>query len=85
MPNVAVFAEQAEGLQTLLASATPTAEQQKDVDFLFSIGEMFTLIPYAQLILEQAELENTDPGLLDQIFDVLVRDFATHAVALNAR
>jgi acyl-CoA dehydrogenase len=85
VPNVGVFLEQAEGLQTLLATATPTAEQQKDVDFLFSIGEMFTLIPYAQLVLEQAQIAGTSTDVLDQIFDVLVRDFSAHAVTLNGK
>jgi hypothetical protein len=50
LPNVAVFLKQANGFQTLLAAATPTAAQQDDVDFLFAIGELFTLLPYAQLI-----------------------------------
>ncbi|MBS9534787.1 acyl-CoA dehydrogenase [Mycobacterium sp. M1] len=83
IPNVAVFTAQAEAFQTLLAVATPNAEQQRDVDFLFAIGELFTLLPYAQLICEQAAIEGTDPDLLDQLFEVLVTDFSTHATRLH--
>ncbi|MDV3127322.1 acyl-CoA dehydrogenase [Mycobacterium sp. 21AC1] len=86
-PNVGVFLAQAQALQTLLAVATPTAGQQRDVDFLFAIGEMFTLVPYAQLILEQAEIENSGTDsiadVLDQLFEVLVTDMSTHATKLH--
>ncbi|MED5811801.1 acyl-CoA dehydrogenase [Mycolicibacterium sp. 050232] len=82
-PNVAVFLDQARALQTLLAVATPNAEQQRNVDFLFAIGEMFTLIPYAQLILEQAEIEDAGTDLIDQLFEVLVTDMSTHATKLH--
>lgn len=82
-PNVTVFLEQALALQTLLAVAAPTADQQRNVDFLFAIGEMFTLIPYAQLILEQAEIETINNDLIDQLFEVLVTDMSTHATKLH--
>jgi acyl-CoA dehydrogenase len=82
-PNVAVFLAQAQALQTLLAVATPNAEQQSNVDFLFAIGEMFTLIPYAQLILEQAEIGAIDTDLIDQLFEVLVTDMSTNATKLH--
>jgi alkylation response protein AidB-like acyl-CoA dehydrogenase len=82
-PNVAVFLTQARALQTLLAVATPDPEQQRNVDFLFAIGEMFTLIPYAQLILEQAEIEAIDTDLIDQLFEVLVTDMSTNATKLH--
>ncbi|BBX26360.1 acyl-CoA dehydrogenase [Mycolicibacterium alvei] len=82
-PNVAVFLAQAQSLQTLLAVATPNAEQQRNVDFLLAVGEMFTLIPYAQLILEQAEIEAIDTDLIDHLFEVLVTDMSTHATKLH--
>jgi acyl-CoA dehydrogenase len=84
VPNVARFAEQAEGLCVLLTSAPPTEEQQRDLDFLLVLGELFTLVVYGQLILEQAAVVELD-GTLDQIFDVLVRDFSAHAVALHGK
>ena len=85
LPNVAVFLEQADALQALLAAAAPNPEQQRDVDFLFAIGELFTLVPYAQLILEQARTDQTDPGIIDHIFETLVTDFSTHATRLHCK
>lgn len=85
IPNIAVFHEQANAFQTLLAAAAPTAAQTEDVDFLFCIGELFTLLPYAQLILEQADIDRTDADVLDQLFEVLVTDFSRHAVTLHCK
>ena len=85
VPNVARFAEQAEGLCALLTTAPPADEQQRDLDFLLVLGELFTLVAYGQLILEQAALVELGSGTLDQIFDVLVRDFSAHAVALHGK
>ncbi|MFW0795419.1 acyl-CoA dehydrogenase family protein [Gordonia sp. CPCC 205515] len=83
--NVALFCELADGLAELLRTAPPTAEQQQDTDFQLSLGELFTGVVYAQLILEQAAIESTEPALVDQIFDVLVRDFSVQAVELHNR
>lgn len=44
---------------------------------------MFTLVPYAQLILEQAGIEDADTDILDQLFEVLVTDMSTHATELH--
>ena len=79
------FVEQAEGLKTLLTTAAPSEDQIKDLDFMLTLGELFTLIVYGQLICEQAALEGLDADTLDQIFDVLVRDFSAYAVALHGR
>jgi acyl-CoA dehydrogenase len=85
IPNVRVFLTQAEAFQALLAAAAPTPEQQRDVDFLFALGELFTLLPYAQLILEQAVIDETDTDILDQLFEVLVTDFSGHAASLHCK
>ena len=85
VPNVARFTEQAEGFATLLMTAPPDADQQKDLDFLLSLGELFTLIVYGQLILEQVELIDLDTDMVDQIFDVLIRDFSATAVELHGK
>lgn len=85
VPNVAVFLEQVRAFQALLAAAGPTARQQRDVDFLFVIGELFTAVPYAQLVLEQARIEGTDRAVIDQLFDGFVREFSRHAVALHGK
>ena len=49
------------------------------------LGQLFTLIVYAQLILEQAELTGLDPDVLDTIFEVFVRDFSALAVELHGK
>lgn len=76
VPNVAVFREQTEGLVDLVTKAGPDPDQAKDLDLLLAIGELFTLVVYGQLILEQASLTGLDPDLMDRVFDVLVRDFS---------
>jgi len=82
LPNVARFTEQAEAFVQLLLSAAPDEAQQSDMDLMLNFGELFTLIVYGQLILEQADLVDADRDLLDGIFDVLVRDFSAQAVDL---
>jgi acyl-CoA dehydrogenase len=83
--NVVRFREQAEGFTTLLRTAAPDAEQQQDLDFGLVLGQLFTLIVYAQLILEQAKLTQLDSDLLDTIFEILVRDFSALAVELHGK
>ena len=84
-PNVGQFFEQVTALKELLATAAPDADQQADLDFVLVIGHLFSLVVYGQLILEQAELTGLDPDLLDQIFDVMVRDFSAYAVELHGK
>jgi acyl-CoA dehydrogenase len=85
IPNVAVFYEQARALQELLVTAAPDPDQMKDLDFLLVVGHLFTLIVYGQLILEQADLIGLDADLVDQIFEVQIRDFSQYAVALHGK
>ena len=87
-PNVALFREQIAAFKEMLIGATPTEEQVKDVDFLLAVGELFTLVVYAQLVLENAAIyaaEGLDGDTVDQIFDVLVRDFSRHALDLYVK
>ncbi|BBZ36970.1 acyl-CoA dehydrogenase family protein [Mycobacterium conspicuum] len=83
LPNVALLRDQVDVLAEMLASATPDAKQQKDIDFAFGVGQLFALVPYAQLILEEAGTTRVDDALLDEIFAVLVRDFNSYAVELH--
>ncbi len=83
--NVARFTEQADALKELLSTAPPSEGQIRDLDFMLTLGELFTLVVYGQLILEQAALDDLAGDVLDQIFDVLVRDFSAYAVALHGR
>jgi acyl-CoA dehydrogenase len=75
----------AEGLRTLLETAPPAEDQATDLDFLLTLGELFTLVPYGQLILERAAQIDLDADTIDQIFDVFVRDFAAYAVDLHGK
>ena len=70
---------------SLLVAAAPDPDQMKDLDFLLVVGHLFTLIVYGQLILEQADLIGLDADLVDQIFEVQIRDFSQYAVALHGK
>ncbi|HYO18859.1 MAG TPA: acyl-CoA dehydrogenase family protein [Dermatophilaceae bacterium] len=85
VPNVAVFREQADGLVGLVLNAGPDEDQAKDLDLLLALGELFTLVVYGQLILEQASLTGLERDVVDQVFDVLVRDFSAYAVDLHGK
>ena len=85
IPNVARFYEQALALKQLLTTAAPDTGQQSDLDFVLVVGHLFTLVVYGQLILEQAELTGLDRDVVDQIFDIQVRDFSGYAVALHGK
>ena len=91
VPNVAIFREQADGLVDLVRNAGSDEDQAKDLDLLLTLGELFTLVVYGQLILEQVSLTGLDSNptdstdLVDQIFDVLIRDFSAYAVDLHGK
>src|ERR1700737_863221 len=85
IPNLARFYGQATALKELLMTAAPDAEQMRDLDFLLAVGPFFSLVVYGQLILEQAGLIGLDADLLDQIFNVQIRDFSQYAVALHGK
>ncbi len=85
LPNVKVFKQQIRVFKTMLAVARPNKKQIKDIDFLLIIGELFTLVAYGQLILESWKLEKLDDDLIDQIFDVLIRDFSKYALQLYSK
>jgi acyl-CoA dehydrogenase len=85
VPNVSRFAEQAEELARLLTTAPPQGDQIADMDLQIALGELFTLVVYGQLILEQAEIVGLDRDVLDQIFEILVRDFSVAAIELHGR
>jgi acyl-CoA dehydrogenase len=86
LPNVARFREQADSLVTLVQNASLTAEQlSEDLDFQQSLAQLFTLLPFGQLILEQAQYEQTPADVVDLIFEWLVRDFTTCAIDLHGK
>ena len=66
-------------------TAAPSAEQQKDLDFVLTVGHLFSLVVYGQLILEQAAITGLDDDLLNRIFDFQIRDFSGYAVSLYGK
>jgi acyl-CoA dehydrogenase len=88
LPNVKLFREQIKVFKEMLFKATPSEAQGKDIDLLLAVGEIFTLIVYGQLILENARLNEAagiDNDTVDQIFDVLVRDFSRYALEIQSK
>jgi len=85
LPNVNIFKRQIRLLKLLLVVGRPDAEQSKDFDFLLNLGELFTLVVYGQLILENAEQQGIDEDLIEQIFDFMVRDFSKYALQLSQK
>ena len=85
LPNLSVFKEQIALFKEMALKAPPSKEQAKDIDFLLTAGEMFTLVVYGQLILENARIYAMDAALIDQIFDFMVRDFSKFALQLYSK
>lgn len=85
IPNVAQFTAQADAFLDLLRTAPPDGTQAGDMDFTLTLGELFTLLVYGQLILEQAEITGLDDDVLGAVFDVLIRDFSGYATELHGK
>ncbi len=85
LPNVNIFKKQIDQLAQMLMTATPDRDQAKNMDFLLYLGELFTLVAYGQLIIEKFHMDNITPDLLEQIFDVMIRDFSEFALKLYAK
>lgn len=85
LPNINIFKEQIALLKELLVSSPPSKEQSKDIDFLLSLGELFTLVAYGQLIIEEAGFEGVDDDVLEQVFDFMIRDFSKFALQLSQK
>jgi len=84
-PNVSIFREQIAVFKQMLEKSPPGQSQSNDVDFLLAVGELFTLVVYGQLLLENARIYEIDDDLIDQIFDVFVRDFSRFALQLHGK
>ena len=80
LPNVNVFQEQIAAFKAYLIKAGPDENQAKDIDYLLALGDCFTLVVYGQLILENKAIKGIEDDLIDEIFDVLIRDFSKYAV-----
>lgn len=80
--NINIFREQVELFRQLLIQAPPTREQLNNIDYMLAAGELFTLIVYAQLILENSRIYQLDENLLGQIFAFLIRDYSAFALQM---
>ncbi|MDD9302116.1 MAG: acyl-CoA/acyl-ACP dehydrogenase [Desulfobacter sp.] len=87
LPNINLFKEQIQAYEEFLMVSGMELKNQmmNDFDYLLAVGEIFTLVAYGQLIIESAAMENIDDGLLDQIFDFMVRDFAEYGLDLYSK
>jgi len=84
-PNIEIFKQQIDIFKAMLVKAPTNEAQQKDIDLMLNVGQLFTLIAYGQLILEEAKFQNLSLDLIDQIFDFMVRDFSKYAIELYGR
>ena len=84
-PNVNVFRGQVETFRSMLEAAAPEGDQTSDIDFLLALGELFSLVVYGQLILENVEMQGISEQVTEQIFDVFVRDFSAAATRLHGK
>ena len=85
LPNIKIFKKQIRRLKWLLMLAGPNKGQTQDIDFLLVLGELFTLVVYGQLVIENAKIEKIEDELLDQIFNFMVRDFSKYALQLYSK
>ncbi len=85
LPNVSVFKEQIETFKMFLVKAPPDKDQAKNIDYMLSLGECFTLVVYGQLILENKPIMGIEDDLIEQIFDFMIRDFSKFAVEIHAK
>ena len=83
--NLQVFREQIEAYKKMLLASPPDEAQRKDIEFLLAGGEIFALVVYGQLILENAKIYDISDDVVDQIFDFMVRDFSRHALNLYSK
>ena len=82
LPNVAIFIQQINLFKELLEKAGPDKAQDMDPSWSLPVGEMFSIVVYGQLILEQAKFDKVDADVINQIFDFMVRDFSRFALQI---
>ncbi len=86
LPNVKVFMEQIKAYQEyLMVSGPDLAKQMEDFDYLLAVGELFTMVAYGQLIIESAKIEGISDEVMNQMFDLFIRDFSAYAVGLYGK
>ncbi len=66
LPNVGVFIEQTAIFKRMLEKAGPDKKQDMDSSWSLPLGEMFSIVVYGQIILEQATFDKMDPEIINQ-------------------
>ncbi len=84
-PTSRVSESRPTGCARCYAPTPRTTPSSGDLDFLLTLGQLFALVVYGQLILEQAELTSLDRYLLDEIFAILIQDFSAVATDLYGK
>jgi len=79
-PNLDLFLEQAAALKQFLIKGTPNEKQSKNMDYMLQLGELFTLVPYGQLITENRAHYDVAEEIMEEIYRNLVKDFSKYAV-----
>lgn len=86
LPNVQVFLEQIKAYKEfLMVSGKDIGKQMQEFDYLLAVGELFTLVAYGHLIIESAKIEGVSDEIMNQMFDLFVRDFSAYAVELYTK
>ena len=68
-----------------MVSGAGLAKQMEDFDYLLAVGELFTMVAYGQLIIESANMEKVPDFVINQMFDVFIRDFTGFAIELYGK
>lgn len=83
LPNVKVYMEQIQAYKEyLMVSGQDLMKQMMSFDYLLAVGELFTMVAYGHLIIESAKLEDVSDEIMNQMFDMFIRDFSAYAVEL---
>ncbi|HOQ12378.1 MAG: Acyl-CoA dehydrogenase [Spirochaetes bacterium ADurb.Bin218] len=86
LANVKVFLEQIQAYKEyLMVSGQDLAKQMMEFDYLLAVGELFTMVAYGQLIIESANIEGISDSVINQMFDLFVRDFSRYAFDLYGK
>ncbi|MHA1110069.1 MAG: acyl-CoA dehydrogenase, partial [Promethearchaeota archaeon] len=82
-PNIKKFRRVICTFKNMMKIAPPTDSQKKNFDFLLNIGKMFAQCVYSNLILETLKYNPIDSNVLDEIFEIIIKDFSTFALKMR--
>ena len=82
-PNIKKFRRVISTFKMMMKIAPPSDSQKKNFDFLLNIGKMFAQVVYGQLMLETLKYNPIDTDVLDEIFEIIIKDFSTFALKMR--